>query len=101
MLAARIASSMIDRIAYDEEEGALSIWFRETGRYVYSNVPRAIYDGCAARRPPAAISTPASSAASPAAPIPNDGNSAPVSAADRRIARPRGPVTPSLGVRRA
>jgi hypothetical protein len=45
MLAARLASSMIDRIAYDEERGALSIWFRETGRYIYSDVPRAIYDG--------------------------------------------------------
>jgi hypothetical protein len=45
MLASRIASSMIDRIAYDEEEAALSIWFRDTGRYIYANVPRAIYDG--------------------------------------------------------
>lgn len=45
MLAARLASSMIDRIAYDEEAAALSIWFRDTGRYVYSNVPRAVFDG--------------------------------------------------------
>lgn len=45
MLAARLSSSMIDRIAYDEEARALSIWFRETGRYVYSDVPKAIYDG--------------------------------------------------------
>lgn len=45
MLAARLTSSMIDRIAYDEEAAALSIWFRGTGRYVYSMVPRTIYEG--------------------------------------------------------
>jgi hypothetical protein len=43
--AARLSSSMIERVAYDEEARALSIWFRETGRYVYADVPRAIYDG--------------------------------------------------------
>ena len=45
MRAAALSSSLISRIAYDEEAKALSIWFRETGRYIYSNVPRAIYDG--------------------------------------------------------
>jgi len=45
MLAARLASSMIERIAYDEVENMLSIWFRGTGRYVYADVPRALYDG--------------------------------------------------------
>lgn len=45
MLAARMRSSAIDRILYDEEARALSIWFRETGRYVYSDVPRAVYEG--------------------------------------------------------
>ena len=45
MLAARLASSMIERIAYDEAQAVLSIWFRDTGRYVYSEVPRAIYEG--------------------------------------------------------
>jgi hypothetical protein len=45
MLAARLASSMIDRIAYDEAAATLSIWFRDTGRYVYAEVPRAIYEG--------------------------------------------------------
>ena len=45
MLAARIASSMIERIAYDEEAAALSIWFPDTGRYIYSEVPHAIYEG--------------------------------------------------------
>ena len=43
--AARLSSSMIERILYDEEAGDLSIWFRETGRYVYSQVPEAIYEG--------------------------------------------------------
>jgi hypothetical protein len=45
MLAARLSSSVIERIIYDEEAGALSICFRETGRYLYSGVPRAIYEG--------------------------------------------------------
>lgn len=45
MRAARLSSSVIDRIAYDEDEKALSIWFRETGRYIYSDVPTAIYEG--------------------------------------------------------
>ena len=45
MRAARLSSSVIARIAYDEETRALSIWFRATGRYIYSEVPRAIYDG--------------------------------------------------------
>ena len=44
MRAARLQSSVISRIAYDEEARALSIWFRETGRYIYSDVPRAVYE---------------------------------------------------------
>lgn len=52
MRAARLPSSVIARIAYDEEAQALSIWFRETGRYIYSDVPRAIYD--ALRKAPSA-----------------------------------------------
>jgi hypothetical protein len=43
--ATKLSSSVIARVAYDEAESTLSIWFRETGRYVYSDVPRAIYDG--------------------------------------------------------
>jgi KTSC domain len=43
--AARMSSSVIDRILYDDEAGDLSIWFRETGRYIYSGVPQAIYEG--------------------------------------------------------
>lgn len=45
MRAARLGSSMIEKICYDEEEGSLSIWFRATGRYVYYGVPGAIYEG--------------------------------------------------------
>ena len=52
MRAARLTSSVIARVAYDEEERALSIWFRETGRYIYHGVPRAIYE--ALRRAPSA-----------------------------------------------
>jgi hypothetical protein len=43
--AAKLSSSVITRIAYDENESTLSIWFRETGRYVYAQVPHAIFDG--------------------------------------------------------
>jgi hypothetical protein len=45
MLAARLSSSAIERILYDEGARALSICFRETGRYIYSDVPREVYDG--------------------------------------------------------
>ncbi len=45
MLAARFSSSVISKVVYDEEARALSIWFHETGRYVYSDVPQAIYEG--------------------------------------------------------
>ena len=45
MLAARLSSSVIARIAYGEAESTLSIWFRETGRYVYSQVPPTIFEG--------------------------------------------------------
>ena len=49
MRAAKLNSSMISRIAYDEAEQILSVWFKESGRYVYYGVPKAIYDGlCAA-----------------------------------------------------
>ncbi|HEX8366225.1 MAG TPA: KTSC domain-containing protein [Allosphingosinicella sp.] len=44
MRAARLKSSMIERICYDEEEGSLSIWFRATGRYVYYGVPARAFD---------------------------------------------------------
>ncbi len=52
MRAAKLNSSMISRIAYDDEGEALSIWFKETGRYVYYGVPGAIFD--ALRKAPSA-----------------------------------------------
>ena len=52
MRAAKLNSSMISRVAYDEDAEALSIWFKETGRYIYYGVPRAIYE--ALRRAPSA-----------------------------------------------
>jgi len=45
MRAATFSSTVISKAAYDEEARSLSIWFRETGRYIYSDVPRAIYEG--------------------------------------------------------
>lgn len=50
MRAARLGSSLIERICYDEDEGSLSIWFRATGRYVYSDVPVGLYEGLKAAR---------------------------------------------------
>ena len=44
MRAAKLSSSMIERICYDEEEASLSIWFRQTGRYIYYGVPAAVFD---------------------------------------------------------
>lgn len=44
MRAANLSSSAIERILYDEEARALSIWFRGSGLYVYSDVPRLVYD---------------------------------------------------------
>ena len=35
---------MIRRIAFDDEASRLSIWFRNSGHYVYEGVPRSIYD---------------------------------------------------------
>jgi hypothetical protein len=44
MLAVRLRSSMIDRALFDEERGELTLCFKGSGKYVYSGVPRAIYD---------------------------------------------------------
>lgn len=52
MRAANLRSSLISRIVHDEEAGTLTIWFRSTGRYVYHDVPRAVYD--ALKRAPSA-----------------------------------------------
>ena len=52
MRAAKLNSSMISRVAYDDAAEALSIWFRETGRYVYFGVPAAVYDALKAAASP-------------------------------------------------
>ena len=44
MRAANLKSSMIRRIAYDEDDRLLTVWFKDSGRYLYRQVPRAIYD---------------------------------------------------------
>lgn len=38
---------MIDRIAYDEEASILRIAFRDTGTYLYYDVPQAVYEDLA------------------------------------------------------
>jgi hypothetical protein len=45
MRARRLNSSLIDRILFDDEAETLTVWFKRSGKYVYSGVPRAIYDG--------------------------------------------------------
>ena len=37
-------SSIIDRVAYDDEARSLCVSFRQTGKYVYYEVPAAIFD---------------------------------------------------------
>jgi hypothetical protein len=45
MRAQRIqGSSAIDRVAYDQATNALSIWFKGGRRYIYSLVPKSLYD---------------------------------------------------------
>jgi hypothetical protein len=52
MRAAKLSSSVIRKIAYDDEREALSIWFAETGRYIYHGVPAVVFE--ALRRAPSA-----------------------------------------------
>lgn len=35
---------MIDCIGYDDAAGTLSIWFCDTGRYLYYGVPAALFE---------------------------------------------------------
>lgn len=45
MHAKRLASSLIDRVVFDDEAQTLRVSFRGSGRsYTYLGVPRAIYD---------------------------------------------------------
>ncbi|MBB5710206.1 KTSC domain-containing protein [Sphingomonas xinjiangensis] len=40
----RLNSSIIDRVVFDDDAQTLLISFKQSGRYLYSGVPRAIYD---------------------------------------------------------
>lgn len=44
MRARRLLSSMIDRIDYDEASKILTVTFRENGKYLYYDVPAAVFD---------------------------------------------------------
>ncbi|WP_277981638.1 KTSC domain-containing protein [Sphingomonas phyllosphaerae] len=44
----RPASSLIDRLVYDDEAYTLLVTFRKGGRYLYRDVPRATYDALVA-----------------------------------------------------
>ena len=37
-------STMIDRIGFDDDAGILSVWFRGTGKYLYYDVPAALFE---------------------------------------------------------
>ncbi len=37
-------SSTIDRIGFDDDDGILSVSFRETGKYLYYDVPAAVFE---------------------------------------------------------
>jgi hypothetical protein len=37
-------SSMIDRVAFDDDAEVLSVSFRQTGKYLYYDVPGAIFE---------------------------------------------------------
>ena len=43
MRAVNLSSSAISRISYDEDARQLRIWFRESGMYVYSDIPPETY----------------------------------------------------------
>lgn len=37
-------SSMIDRVAFDDESHIMSVSFRDTGKYIYYDVPKTIFE---------------------------------------------------------
>jgi len=43
MRAAKLTSSAIERIAYDDDASTLSIWFKGSGLYLYFIVPPHLY----------------------------------------------------------
>jgi hypothetical protein len=42
--AARLSSSMIERVRFDDETQELAVCFRGGRRYIYSGVPRAVFE---------------------------------------------------------
>ena len=38
------SSSMIERVAFDDDTNVLAVSFRQTGKYVYYGVPGSIFD---------------------------------------------------------
>ena len=47
MRARRLKSTLIDRIIFDDAAETLTVQFKNSGRYIYFGVPRAIYDALA------------------------------------------------------
>lgn len=45
MRAANLPSRAIRRIAYDDDARILSVWFRDSGRYLYFDVPYDLFEG--------------------------------------------------------
>jgi len=44
MRAARLRSSLIDRAVFDDAAGELTLCFKAGRNYIYSGVPRAVFD---------------------------------------------------------
>lgn len=76
MRACRIkTSSMIERVAFDDDAGVLSVSFRQTGKYVYYDVSAAIFEALCKAVSAGASSMNRSRGVSSAAAIRNDGDS--------------------------
>lgn len=45
MRAVQLKSTVIARIAYDDDRRVLDIWFHDSGRYCYFDVPFDVYEG--------------------------------------------------------
>ena len=45
MRAAKLSSSLISRIGYDEADRLLKVWFRDGPLYCYFDVPEGVFEG--------------------------------------------------------
>ena len=52
MRATRLVSSAISRAVYDDNSRTLSLWFKDSGLYVYFDVPPDVFDGLKAASSP-------------------------------------------------